>query len=268
MSKHEQFAAGQPFRDLSKTIRELSHRHSTHNVFSDFIEMAALALSNAVDIRHYEKREARYMEIVRKYSADEVQKFPKALAHLTDAFEEETTDHLGRLFHDLELHNTYRGQFFTPYHLSRMMAQMTFGDDHKAIIGERGFLNAQEPACGSGGMVLALADVMRSAGVNYQKHLHVTAVDIDARCVHMAYVQMTLMHIPAVIVHGNTLTLEEYDHWHTAAHVLGFWDGKLARMRREDRPAEPALVEAAPVAPEKPPASMGMPAKAVQLTLF
>jgi hypothetical protein len=45
----------------------------------------------------------------------------------------------------------------------------------------------------------------------------------------MAYAQLTLMHIPAVVVHGNTLSLEESDHWYTPAHILGGWNWKLRR---------------------------------------
>ena len=53
-------------------------------------------------------------------------------------------------------------------------------------------------------MVIALAREMRELGINYQQHLHVTAIDVDPKCVHMSYVQFALLHIPAVIIHGNT----------------------------------------------------------------
>ena len=47
----------------------------------------------------------------------------------------------------------------------------------------------------------------------------------------MAYIQCALFHIPAIIVHGNSLTVEEWDHWATPAHVLGFWDHRLRKAR-------------------------------------
>src|SRR5262249_46296940 len=161
------------------------------------------------DLLQREKREARYLEIVKRYQPDELAKFPKMLAELTLALEEEPCDILGRTFHDLELHNKWSGQYFSPYSLCRMMAKMTLSDEDgvRAKIAERGFVTAQEPACGSGAMVIALAHEMREMGINYQQHLHVTAVDVDPKCVHMAYVQFALLHIPAVIIHGNTLSL-------------------------------------------------------------
>jgi len=112
-----------------------------------------------------------------------------------------------------------------------MMAKMIIGDkaDLEARISERGFVRAQEPAAGGGAMVIALAHEIRELGINYQQRLHVTAVDVDRKCVHMSYLQFSLLHIPAVIIHGNSLSLEEYDHWYTPAHILDGWSRRLRR---------------------------------------
>ena len=191
--------------------------------------MAAIAVSNSVDLA---KREERYMEVVKRYEADELAKLPQMLGSLTMALEENTSDVLGRTFHDLELHNKWAGQYFSPYPICQMMAKMTIGDpaDLEAKISERGFVTAMEPAVGSGAMVIALAQEIRTAGINYQQHLHVTAADVDPKCVHMSYLQFSLLHIPAIIVHGNSLSLEEFDRWYTPAHILGGWDWKLRRQ--------------------------------------
>jgi hypothetical protein len=173
------------------------------------------------------------------------------LDEVTLALEEEPCDILGRAFHDLELHNKWSGQFFSPYPVCRMIAKMTLFDeaDIRARIAERGFVTAQEPACGSGAMVIALAQGMKDLGINYQQHLHVTAVDIDRKCVHMAYLQFALLHIPAVIVHGNSLSLEEYGCWYTPAHMLNGWTSKL-RPEPDDTNEINGVHE--PTKPERP----------------
>lgn len=229
--------------DLVKLIVGLSHRHGAWQVFSDFAEMGATAISNAIDLAQREKREARYMEIVKRYKPDELAKFPEMLVLLTLALDEEMDDVLGRTFHDLELHNKYAGQFFSPYPICRMMAKMTLADNVQARIEERGFVTAMEPAVGSGAMVIALAHEMKDAGINYQRHLHVTAVDVDPKCVHMAYLQFSLLHIPAIIIHGNALSLEEYGHWHTPAHIMG---GRNAKLRRSIDPSQRHEIQVAP----------------------
>ena len=78
-------------------------------------------------------------------------------------------------------------------------------------------------------MVIATAEAFRDEGINYQQAMHATCIDIDATAVHMAYVQLTLLHIPAIVIHGNALSLEQWGYWLTPAHVLGFWDAKLKR---------------------------------------
>jgi hypothetical protein len=206
-----------------------SGKYHHWQVFTDFVELAAISLSNAVDWRQRDPREARYMAIVGRYDRTEVERFPKMLGELTLELERGYDDVLGGVFHELELHNTWSGQFFTPFDICRMMAKMTLSENPRPLIEAKGYITACEPACGSGAMVIALAEALRETGINYQQHLHVTAVDIDPKCVHMAYVQFALLHIPATIIHGNTLTLEEFGHWHTPAHILGGWSGRLPR---------------------------------------
>ncbi|RZI40379.1 SAM-dependent DNA methyltransferase [Herbaspirillum sp. HC18] len=237
-------------REFIKLVEENARRHRKHDVFRDFCEMMALALSNVVDLRQYEKREARYMEIVKKYDKEEVHRFPVMREHLVESLEGGMRDCLGQMFMALELGEDRKGQFFTPYEVSLMMAKMTLSDV-EAVIAKNGFFTLQEPACGAGGMVIAAAQALQDQGLNYQQAMHVTAIDIDETAVHMSYIQFSLLHIPAVVIHGNALWPEKTrGHWVTPAHVMGFWDGKLRRVEREDvpHPVEvPRLPEPAPV---------------------
>ena len=78
-------------------------------------------------------------------------------------------------------------------------------------------------------MVIAAAHALQDQGINYQQCMHVVACDIDIVAVHMSYIQLSLLHIPAVVYHSNSLSLEVWSEWKTPAHVLGFWDDKLNR---------------------------------------
>jgi hypothetical protein len=254
-------------RGLIGLLRSLTHRHTLYQVFSDFVALSAYALSNAIDVRSFAEREAAYLQIVRTYERAEVDIFPQALGELVMEFEPVAggirfADVLGRLFMDLELSNDASGQFFTPYSLAQALALMTLGDKAslEGAIQERGFVRTSDPAVGGGALVIALAEAMYREGINYQQHLHVTAVDVDARAVHMAYVQLSLLHVPAVIVHGNTLSLQEWGRWYTPAHILGGWNAKLARVEastaapiaRIERPQPVPVSPAAPHAVDVP----------------
>jgi len=145
--------------------------------------------------------------------------------------------------------------------------------DAKHLGEKQEFIRAHEPCVGSGAMVIALAHALREEGINYQHKLHVTAIDIDTVAVHMAYVQCTLLHIPALICHGDTLRGEVYSQWRTFAHTLGFWDAKLARDHRSrPAPEKNPPVAGTPIPPPHvspaPYTSNGTPTHREQLTLF
>lgn len=248
---------------LSKLIAAASHRHANYSIFSDFVEMAAISLSNAVDCgAQRDKREERYMQIVKQYTPAELAKFPEMLACLVNDLASGISDVLGKTYHELELHNKWTGQYFTPFELCRIMAKMTV----VTKLPDCGFLTVMEPAAGSGAMILAFIEEMKAAGFNYQTQLHVTCVDVDAKCVHMSYIQLALLHVPAVIVHGNSLSVEEWGHWHTPAHILGLWDYKLRRSRsvKNKEPQSPEnLPDTVPLILPAPPAPTN-----IQLALF
>lgn len=226
-------------RTIAKAIRAITDRHQLWSVWSDFVEMAAIAISNSVDLVQREARERRYEAIAGRYEPDERARFSVAFGELVLALEDGIDDVLGRSFMELELGNKWAGQFFTPFAVCRLMADITVNDARPLIV-ERGFVTAADPAVGAGAMPLALCAAMKDAGINYQHALHVTAQDIDERAAHMAYIQLALVHVPAVVVVGDTLRMEDRARWYTPAHVMGGWSWRLRRDPRPQPSTEPA----------------------------
>jgi type I restriction-modification system DNA methylase subunit len=247
---------------LEQSIRQLSYSQHLFTTFRHFVELSAIAFSNVGDPINKATREEQYLSIAKQYKPEEFQKFPPLLGMLVECLEQEPSDVLGVLYHRLELHNEQSGQFFTPYPLCQAMAMMLM-HDAKHLLEEQEFIRAHEPCVGSGAMVIALAQALREEGINYQQCLHVTAIDLDILAVHMAYVHCTLLHIPAIIVHGDTLRAKTYSVWRTFAHVMGFWDVKLARDSRRLPPPAPHPSKELPF----PPAAT-LPPAGTQLSLF
>lgn len=259
-------------KELASLMRDNARRHRLSAVFSDFCELGALTMSNAVDKAQCDGREARYLQIVAKYEREEVERFPKMLAVLVEWLECGFADCLGSLFMSLELGDSLRGQFFTPYEVSSLMARMVMGDVRDQVE-RQGFLTINEPACGAGGMVIACAQAIHAQKINYQQVMHVTAQDIDATAVHMTYLQLSLLHVPAVVLLGNSLSLEVREHWVTPAHVLGAWDWRLMRASRQAEAAQcfevPAAVDRpAPAQPIDQARQAVVAARVAQMSLF
>lgn len=220
-------------RLIAKLLQSFGYQHDRHRVFSDCMEMMAIAISNAIDKARFEERERQYVAIAGRYTKDEMGVFTQILAELVLALEASHDDVMGAVFGELELGNAAAGQFFTPFEISRLMARLTLGDGAHArsLFEQYGFVSVMEPAVGAGGMVIAMAEALRDAGINYQRQMHVTAVDVDARAAHMAYVQLSLLHVPAIVIVGNSLSLEQRERWYTPAHVIGGWSWRLRRRR-------------------------------------
>ena len=213
-------------RDLVKLIEENTGAYTTYDVFRGFLEMVAISISNSVDIANREEREKEYMRIVGKYSEGQVNRMAEAFGLLVGIFDSEPFDDvLGKLYMEFELGNSGTGQFFTPYHLCQLIAQIQVVDLDAQL--EKGFITVNEPACGAGAMIVALAEVMTNKGYNPQTQMHVVAQDIDIRAVHMAYIQLSLLGIPAVIYHGDTIAMEFRSAWRTPFHIIGGWEWKL-----------------------------------------
>lgn len=212
-------------KEFEKLIRTMVHKNPLWRVFSDFCELGALAFSNVV-IKDPE-REARYLKLINSYDKEDRDKFPHLLAWATEGVDLDT-DFLGRMFMTLELSNHWRGQFFTPMEIARTLSELTLSDA-KNVVKERGFITVSDPACGAGALIIGAAAVLYSQDINPQQCMHVTAVDIDSTAAHMCFIQLSMLGIPAHVVIGDVLRMEERAVLTTPAHFTGGWDRKLKR---------------------------------------
>lgn len=224
--------------NLTQLFKTVSQGQALWQTFSDFIEMAAIAISNGVDWGQSQDREDKYLTLINKYSEKQRPLFGQMLGELVLAMDAAVKleggpiDILGPLYHQLELHNKWTGQFFTPVNICEMMGQLLLGDGHiEQKLKRHGHISLDEPCTGSGAMVLGFVKALhlRNKAFNYQTQLLVSARDIDLKCVHMTYIQLSLYNIPAIVVHGDTISLQEWDRWYTPAYVLGGWPEKIKK---------------------------------------
>ena len=90
-----------------------------------------------------------------------------------------------------------------------------------------------QPAVGAGGMVLAFARVMMEEGHAPHRWLLVQCIDADRMVALMCYIQLSLWHIPAEIVVGDTLSMKACEVFHTPACHLGNWHCRLERHHQQ-----------------------------------
>jgi len=111
-------------------------------------------------------------------------------------------DVLGPIWMDLSGGRQGHGQTFTPWEVASCMAQVSVHDALPEIrrrheLGE--VFTVCDPCCGSGVMLLAFADALRSVagGTQYHDTIRYYGQDIDRRCVWMTRIQLRVNGLDA-----------------------------------------------------------------------
>lgn len=199
--------------EIVKKINEMAKYYSGHQVFRDWIEVYALSIANFCEPKGtpvWEKREQQYLSTIGKYQEQEILGFTELGGMLALALEEGISDVLGAVYMGLETSSKVTGQFFTPDNISRLVSKMM--DDE--VVSTDMPIKLYEPACGSSGMIIAYARVLRDKDINYQRLLDIKASDIDFACVYMSYIQLSLLGIKAVIARQDSLLWEKVPQEH------------------------------------------------------
>lgn len=211
-------------KDLLEVAEITGGRIDRGKVFSDFLAIFACTISNSFDPVHREQRKEDLESVLRNYNPEERRRLNNAFRELMKQIQFNVDcgryqDLLGRAFMEIAPRNM--GQDFTPQCVSALVAKIS--EAGRRALPEKGYFVFNEPTCGSGAIMLSAADELRAAGMNPSQQMAVRMEDLDSRCVHMAYIQMSLYAIPAVIIYGNALSLNEMGRWYTPAYILFDW---------------------------------------------
>ena len=215
--------------EIIKRIKSATYRVDTSQLIADVFECGAISIANTVSLPQDQEREERYKQIMEKYEPAERQLlceiFGMIFALLSSVVYDNGVfnDYLGDLFMRCNQGNGNKGQFFTPYHISQFMAKTIIGDEVKTKAENDGILTISDPCCGGGGLILAALDVLKNDyDINYARNCFVECTDIDIRCVHMTYLQLSLAGVPTIIKHQNALSRELWSVWKTPAFVFQY----------------------------------------------
>lgn len=209
--------------NFNKILNSIGVNRYRYEVFRDFVSLSAISIHNGVKMD--ENLEQEYLEIVAKYSKEDVIGFSHLLGELIILSDDEPKDVLGQLFMSLELGNKHTGQFFTPDCVNQLISSVIYGKQIE--IPACGFTTLSEPACGAGGMVLGFVNQLISQNINPATSFFAHCTDIDRNVALMCYLQLSLWNVPAQIIVGNSLTLETREVLYTPAYYLYGWSLKL-----------------------------------------
>ncbi len=192
--------------EFVKMFSGLCSSKSSWEVWADFITMSAIAIANAFDQQGptHDAREQEYMKTIQRYTKAEQQIFPQLFAMTVDALEyDPDQDFFGVLFMGLNLGSHWKGQFFTPYDICRMIAEMQLCNI-EARIKEKGWVGIHDPCCGAGALLIAARNIMVQEKLGPTSALYV-AQDIDRTAALMCYIQLSLLGCAGYVVVADSL---------------------------------------------------------------
>lgn len=181
-------------------------KYSMYDLWKDFLQLAAISISNVCDFRNSATRTQQYADIMKKYTEKEAELFPKLFCEVVNALDANPEqDFLGSLYMEMEFGKKAAGQFFTPYPVCKVMAGFTY-NDLEAKLHTDSWITVNDPACGAGGTLIALANEILKHGINYQTSVFFVGQDIDCLVSYMSYIQLSLLGCPGYIVVADTLS--------------------------------------------------------------
>ena len=226
------------FKNIYDHIKAAAYTQTTAQVFYDFVEMFAMEIAIGVGIEA-EKRIETFKRTASKYKEEELKHYQGFKTEIMNEFIKNNgeeiifQDVLGVLFHELELQNHYKGQFFTPYNVSLTMSKLSLGiNGYLNNLENEDFIELGEPAAGAGGMAIASCQIASESNINYAAKMIWRLQDLDLMCVYMSYIQLNLIGAAAVVRHMDTLAMERFDTFYTLAYIVNNCHERL-RIKKE-----------------------------------
>ena len=201
-------------KSIVKKIQNTDHKYNYDEIFFDWIKSMFYSYVNTCNKIGYSDREDKFKRLEEKHGQQTMEIFKQCHSELVMLFENKIDDYLGKIFYELGMHNKMKGQFFTPLHLSKFMAETRVNELIK-ILEVKNIAKVIDAACGSGSLILGMLAVLKEKGINYQNRIFVYCSDLDENAIQMTYVQLTLVGAMARCENKNALSEELFGSWDT-----------------------------------------------------
>jgi type I restriction-modification system DNA methylase subunit len=188
-------------KEIIKNLEQITRHHKV-TVFSDWIALMFYA---------FQRNDEEYLKIAKKYNDGaekgkrEIDYMCYAMGELIMEMQKTNKETLSGLYMEIG-GNEGLGQFFTPSHVSRFIAQLVQGGGSIA-----------DQACGAGGMLIEKAQTMTNKEID--KSFFV-GQDLDWLCVQMCALNLMFFNLNGMVIHGNTISGEMFSAFRTTRSYL------------------------------------------------
>lgn len=188
--------------EFIKTIGSIDYSLSRYDVVKDFAELTRITILNQLTPFYSDDAENRYLEIVKNYKKDDLNKIAHLFALVQIALDDSKGDFLGECLMSLDMGSKHIGQFFTPYHLCRLNAEIILNDISESIK-RKGYFDISEPAAGGGGMIIAAKELADFHKIDMFAH----CIELSDMTADLCYINLSAAGIAAQVIQGNSLSM-------------------------------------------------------------
>lgn len=192
-------------KDFVDLINEIADgRIDRREAYTSFLVYSIKKLNLSCLLESDMQRKNELNRRIESFHIDE-EDLDKLFNMMVDALENNPDqDYLGRVYEQLNLTNGRKGQFLTPYNVSKLMAEMNMFSLVTSVTDE--IKTIADPTCGTGGMLIAAVNVLKEKRQNIENFI-MYAQDIDWTMAMSCYVQLALHGAAGLVVVGNSLDL-------------------------------------------------------------
>lgn len=225
-------------REFVKTLNSIDTSKEGHRLFSDWLEITALALHQlAYHSRQlskddtFQQFEDKYLEAIKGYSREQLNQMGGMMHMTLKAHEMQFGDFLGEIAGENNFLNSNLGQVFTPHALCKLLAGVSMANAQE-VIDQKGTIRVADPAAGSGNMLIATAEVLLDQGINPRSCVVFEATDVSRNAFNMCYIQLCALSLQANVKHGNTLSNEMIEERQTPQLQILRQELRVSRMEQ------------------------------------
>jgi type I restriction-modification system DNA methylase subunit len=191
-------------KEIMKHLEAITRKgHRPQQVFDDWVHLMVYALM---------RDDKKYLEVMKRYRNDgptqiverngvkirtgerEADHFAAAFGLLLQEMAQTDKELLGEIYETWELQNKYTGQFFTPWPVCSLMAQITGAP----AAGQ----SVNDCCCGSGRLLIATCKITKAKDLDT---ITFYAQDVDETCVMMTALNFTFFNLNGYVYLGNSL---------------------------------------------------------------
>lgn len=211
-------------KEFYKILNSINRAH--WEVFCDFLQLSIDAFISKSSPDH--PREKDYLQILERYPREDAGKFADMLGCVMGFMQDTNTECLSEIW-EVVAANGNLGQFFTPWNISLLTAQMRVKECDWSIYTPNNKCFISEPSCGGGRTLVGTLNLIPDGKLDCVL-LH--GVDVDLNVCHISALNLLFFNANSVIVHGNTLTLEV---WHVFRTIHTPWGAKLFEITNKNK---------------------------------